>query len=113
VDAIFSPTQNFTSGEGLRYAVSFNDETPQVINFHAGYTQTEWNRSVSDAVRIVTSKHRIDRSGYHTLKFWAVDPGLVAQKFVVNTGGVRPSYLGPPESCCRTDRAPTAVGLFY
>jgi hypothetical protein len=27
-----------------------------------------------------------------------IDPGVVLQKMIVNTGGLKPSYLGPPES---------------
>jgi hypothetical protein len=30
-----------------------------------------------------------------------IDPGMVLEKVVVNTGGLRSSYLGPPESYSR------------
>ena len=52
----------------------------------------------SDNARTVKSSHAITKPGYHTLKFWMIDPGVVLQKIVVNTGSVKPSYLGPPES---------------
>jgi hypothetical protein len=32
------------------------------------------------------------------LKTWMVDPCIVIDKMMVNEGGVRKSYLGPPES---------------
>ena len=98
VDTYLAPTQKFLPGAGFRYAISFDDETPQVINIHASYAQADWERSVKDGVRILKSKHTLAKPGYHILKFWVIDPGLVLEKLVVDTGGVRPSYLGPPES---------------
>jgi hypothetical protein len=105
VDLTFAPTQNFRPGEGLRFAVSFDGEAPRMINVHESYTPAEWARSVGDGVRTVSTKHNIAASGYHTLKFWGIDPGLVLEKIVVNTGGLRPSYLGPPESFYRSVEA--------
>jgi hypothetical protein len=101
IDLYFAPTQAFQPGGGLRFAVSLDDDEPQLVNFHEGYTQTEWERSVRDGVRVIASKHTISKPGDHILKFRALDAGLVLQKLVVNTGGLRPSYLGPPESFWR------------
>jgi hypothetical protein len=92
-----APTQKFQPGPGFRFAVSFDDETPRVVNVHADESGAAWARSVSDGVTIATSKHTVT-PGAHVLKLWALEPGLVFQKIVVDAGGVKPSYLGPPES---------------
>jgi hypothetical protein len=98
VDVYLAPTQRFQPGPGFRYGISFDDETPQIVDIHADGSLAAWERSVADGVTISSSKHAITRPGAHVLKLWSVDPGLVLQKLVVNTGGVRPSHLGPPES---------------
>jgi hypothetical protein len=54
--------------------------------------------SVADGATVLTTKHTIASPGPQVLKIWALDPGLVFQKLVIDTGGLEPSYLGPPES---------------
>lgn len=98
VDAVIAPTQNFVPGRGLRFAIAFDDQPPQVVDALAKNGLRDWETTVKDSVRHVASTHQIGAAGYHTLKIWMVDPGLVLQKLVVNMGGVKPSYLGPPES---------------
>lgn len=103
VEAIVSPTLNFVPGRGLRYAISFDDQPPQIVdivpcNFTAGDGNRDWENTVKDSARKVKSRHTLSEPGCHTLKIWMVDPAVVLQKLVVNTGGVGPGYLGPPES---------------
>jgi len=105
VKAYFSPTLNFHNiAQGIRYAVSFDDEAPQIINMTSNPNPPDlnrdrtWNMWVANNINIEESKHNIDKPGIHTLKFWMVDPGVVLQKIVIDTGGLKPSYLGPPES---------------
>jgi glycosyl hydrolase family 115 (putative glucuronidase)/glycosyl hydrolase family 115 len=98
LDAILAPSLNFVPGRGLRYAVSLDDQTPQIIDALAKNSVEDWSTSVEDNVRISKSTHLLSGTGYHTLKFWMVDPGIVLEKLLVKLGDVRPSYLGPPES---------------
>jgi endo-1,4-beta-D-glucanase Y len=103
VEAIIAPTLNFVPGRGLRFAVSFDDQPPQIVDivpqkYTTGDGNKDWENSVKDSARKVKSRQKLSEPGYHTLKIWMVDPGVVLQKLIVNTDGVRPSYLGPPES---------------
>jgi hypothetical protein len=103
VETTVGPTLNFIHGRPLRYAVSFDDEAPQIVtivpaNFNAQNGNREWEESVKNNCRHVESSHVIETPGYHTLKIWMVDPAVAVEKIVVNTGGEQPSYLGPPES---------------
>lgn len=101
VKVYLSPTLNFHNDEGLCYAVSFDDEQPQIINIHKDRTFQDWEESVRSNITIGVSSHNIIKPGKHVLKYWMVDPGIVLQKLVVETGDVSPSYLGPPESFYR------------
>lgn len=108
VKAYVSPTHNFSGArDGLRYAISFDDEPPQVVNTTADTSNVAWERSVADNIKIFATRHQLAAPGAHVLKFWAVDPGVVLQRIVVDLGGERPSYLGPPESFYRP--APTSA----
>ena len=98
-----SPTLNFTYGRDLRIAVSVDNDEPQTIiivpgNYSAQNGNQDWERSVMNNARYVTTRLVIPGEGLHKLKIWMIDPGVVVEKIVVNTGGVRASYLGPPES---------------
>ena len=98
-----SPSLNYAPERGVRLGVSFDDATPQVLTvvpkgYVAGDGNRDWEQTVKDSIRIVKSEQLLTQPGTHTLKVWMVDPGVVLQRLIVDTGGVRPSYLGPPES---------------
>jgi len=93
-----APTLNFVPGRGLRFAASVDDGPRTVVDALEHNSQKDWEQAVSDGVRRVTLPLKINAPGYHSLKIWAVDPGLVLERLVVSYGPLRPSYLGPPES---------------
>jgi len=102
VRAHLSPTLDFKNQGGLRYGLSIDDGPIKIVNVHADSSQRAWQQWVSTNVNVATSRHHVDGAGEHTLKFWRVDPGLVLQKLVIDAGGLKPSYLGPPESQYRS-----------
>ncbi|WEA00426.1 glycosyl hydrolase 115 family protein [Mucilaginibacter sp. SJ] len=99
IAAYFSPTLNFhNEEEGLQYAISVDDEKPQIINLNTYKDVNVWRSWVANNIIIKKSDHHILAPGKHTLKYWMVQPGIVLQKLVIDLGGEKPSYLGPPET---------------
>lgn len=97
VHTLFSPTLNFNGSTGLRFAISIDDEKPQIVNMHEGMSNVVWEKWVADNIIEKISNHEV-KPGNHVLKFWMVDPGVVLQKIIVEIKGIPASYLGPPES---------------
>jgi hypothetical protein len=99
VNVYLSPTLNFSgSKDGLRYAISFDNDAPQIVNVHADSSNRAWEKIVADNIILSTTTHTLAKPGRHVLKFWMVDPGIVLQKLVIEARPVAPTYLGPPES---------------
>lgn len=95
-----SPTLNYTDSEkGLQYAVSIDDGGPEIISINKFKVDSRlWAQTVSDNINITYTNHTIDKKGKHTVKYWMVSPGVVLQKLVLDLGGLKQSYLGPPET---------------
>ena len=64
------------------------------------YTQT-WFESVLKNCRVNKSTLYVDKPGKHTLQIRCGDPGVVVQKIVIDLGGMKRSYQGPPSTLCR------------
>ncbi len=122
VTLYLAPSLNYFHDEGLKVAVSFDDQEPKTIAFNTNDASNVWNKWVSENIIRVVSANRVDKPGRHTLKVWMVTPGVVLEKIVVHTdenltvtridpvngegitrvvllkGIEKPSYLGEPES---------------
>ena len=98
VNLQLSPSLNYFNNEGLKVAVSFDDQQPQIVAFNKDDKHGNWDKWVSENIINAVSEQRLTTAGKHTLKVWMVTPGVVLQRIVIDYGGLKPSYLGPMES---------------
>lgn len=97
------PTHPLQAGQGLRFAIGFDDQPPQLVTVGAGLSvpSRQWSLNVLNASTVATTTLEITAAGPHVLKLYMIDPGVVVDKIVLDAGGVKPSYLGPPETRSR------------
>ena len=112
VDLITGVALKTQPDRGVRIAVSFDDNKPNVLDVFADQNYADparrgdisappirnWANWVRDNAITLQSENMITGPGVHTLKIWMVDPGIVLEKIIIHNGNLPKSYFGPPAS---------------
>ncbi|KAF5366813.1 hypothetical protein D9758_006550 [Tetrapyrgos nigripes] len=98
-----SPSLN-ANGEDrpLGFAVQVDDLPVQSSYFMPfappGQLPDVWLDFVANSIVPVNMTFEGVQPGAHTLKIFMIEPAVVVQRVIIDTGGLKPSYFGPPES---------------
>ena len=96
------PTLNTDPTHPVQYAVQIDQQPIQYVQpiptTVLGSYGVQWTQMVSNFSTFNVSTFTNVKAGAHSLNLWAVTPSVTFQKVVVNLGGLRDSYMGPPES---------------
>jgi hypothetical protein len=97
VQVWLAPTLNFNANKGLRYALSFDGGKEEIVNFNGHYDGSLGKWQGERIIQSIT-KMKIGKAGNHTLRIRVLEAGIVFEKIILDFGGLKPSYLGAPES---------------
>ena len=93
-----APTLDTQGQGGLRIGVAIDDAPMQTLSFDLRPDTPQWNKAVEDNILILKADFPKLPAGPHTIHIYRVDGNVVLERLVLDTGGLRPSYLGPPET---------------
>ena len=71
------------NGNTLRYAISLNNEKPQIIDFQTQGRSEEWKENVLTNQALRTTIHAVKQTGKQTLKITAMDEGVVVDQIKI------------------------------
>ena len=98
------PTLNEGNEGGItktcRLAVGMEGTAPSVLSGVATAVNVSnaWKMNTLAQIEKLTFTVIVDRPGIHTLVVYKSDSSIAIDRIVINTGGLKKSYLGPPES---------------
>ncbi|UJP67168.1 glycosyl hydrolase 115 family protein [Mongoliitalea daihaiensis] len=98
VHVVANPTLNYLNQEeGLRYGIGVNDADPILVSLHAHETHQTWESWVIKSANVTKSSLPFN-AGKNKLRLYMVNPGVVFQRILVDTGSMKSTFLGPPDS---------------
>lgn len=79
-----------------RYAIQIDNENLITLANDVKEYSNEWAANVIRNSAINQTTVQINKEGKHTLRIYAVDPGMIIQKIVIDFGTRKKSYIGAP-----------------
>ncbi len=92
------PTLPITSQNGTRVAISLDGATPVVLDLATAESSAQWRQNVLTNTAIGTIGDLNLKPGAHELKVFALDPGLILDRFEIAFAGAARAYGPVPET---------------
>ncbi len=73
-------------GNNLRFAISLNNEKPQIVDYQTKGRSEEWKENVLRNQALKTTLHQVKNSGKQTLKITALDEGVILDQIKIVGG---------------------------
>jgi hypothetical protein len=80
----------------MRYGVSVDEGPVNIVDFKTVGRSEEWKENVlrNRAERTIQFQHL--KKGRHTLKIYAIDPGVILDEIRIDLGGLKKAYSAIP-----------------
>ena len=83
------PTHPLNNNHSMRYAVSVDEQPLQIVDFKTFGRSEEWKQNVLSNSASRKLQFPSLAAGKHTLKIYAIDPGVIIDRILINTGGLK------------------------
>ncbi|MFL5746655.1 MAG: glycosyl hydrolase 115 family protein [Niastella sp.] len=92
------PSQPLNNNFSMRYGVSVDDGPVNIVDFKTVGRSEEWKENVlrNRAERTIQLPHL--NNGSHTLKIYAIDPGVMLDEIRIDLGGLKKAYSAIPQT---------------
>lgn len=92
------PTHPLNNKFSMRYAVSVDDGPITIVDFKTVGRSEEWKRNVLSNRASRELPFALLEKGRHTLRLYAVDPGVIVDEIRLDLGGLQKAYSILPET---------------
>jgi len=95
------PSQPLNNNFSMRYGISVDDGPLTIVDFKTVGRSEEWKENVlrNRAERTIQLPHL--NKGSHTLKIYAIDPGVILDEIRIDLGGLKKAYSVIPATTPR------------